>query len=494
MTSRKLFLIGALIGICLLSLVAWVMLAPPGNPVALIRVVDAKGNPIAGAVITPDGLRPKSGPYSSGHYGWQGNLNGVSNAPALTDADGYARVPYPQFVFERIETGQISFSVRHPDYVSDRPFREVASKPPAHAPWKVWGNYLWSRIRAVKLIAVTDPVVLNRGAVVKLSLAGDDPRLNSGQLFAQVSGVWNFRNGFWTRIESGTIIARGVPTGQRELRAFLAATNGTVRFSEVMTIDAIAGQTNTLAMQLHPGVSLRGELDSTVPRPVTNGRVIAQITPFGSRPADSPPLWHVFTAINADGSFAFNSLPDGDLEIVALCDGFVSTNGPSTFRGMRFPQKHQINSNDLTITIGMEPTACLEVRVQDDKGKPLSGAHVSTWPNVQYGGWSSTILASDCYNTMDAYETLQRTGKAPRWRTTVSSFEGETDASGAAMLRNLPVETRAFTVEHTNFYLPAVSDGSGRKIRETRITLTPGTTNHSTVQLELRNQSAITHY
>ena len=38
----------------------------------------------------------------------------------------------------------------------------------------------------------------------------------------------------------------------------------------------------------------------------------------------------------------------------------------------------------LDITIGMEPTARLEVRVTDNQGKPpVKGALVSTWPNVR---------------------------------------------------------------------------------------------------------------
>lgn len=481
-------------GIFLLLLLAWMVLSQPRNPVALIRVVDAKGNPVAGAVITPDGLRPKSGPYASGHYGWNTRNSGVSNAPVHTDASGYARVPYPQFVFERIETGQISFSVSHPDFVSDRPFRDVATEPPAGAPWQVWWKYLWDRIRANQLIAHTDPVILNRGAILKLSASGNTDRLRDSRLFAQVSGVWRYDNGFWSRPEPGTIVTRRIPPGKPTVRAFLAETNGAVWFSDVVSFNAVSGQTNDVTVPLLPGVALYGELDANVPRPVTNGRVIAQVAPHGFRPQDSPPQWHAWSEINADGTFAIASLPAGDLEIVALCDGFVSTNGPSTFSSsMHFPQKHEIATNDLTITIGMERTAWLEVRVLDDKGNPLSGARVATWPNVQYGGWSSTILASDCYNTLDAYGALQA-GKMPRWHTSVPGFDGETDAGGLAVLRNLPVETRQFTVEHTNFILPAVADSSGQKRREVSIALIPGATNRSTVKLEPKDQSPISHY
>src|SRR5207253_745195 len=111
-----------------------------------------------------------------------------------------------------------------------------------------------------------------------------------------------------------------------------------------------------------------------------------------------------------DGSFQLDSLPEGNLEIVALCDGFVSTNGPGKFQ-TRYPQQHLIGTNDLTITIGMERTARLEVRVTDSAGNPLKGARVSTWPNVRYGEWSATILVGDCVNTSD--RLLQKPGLQP---------------------------------------------------------------------------------
>lgn len=85
-------------------------------------------------------------------------------------------------------------------------------------------------------------------------------------------------------------------------------------------------------------------------------------------------------------------MPAGDLEIVALCNGLVSTNGPGQFPSMHYPQKHLLGTNDVMIVIGMEQTASLEVEVMDDKGRPLKDAQVSTWPNVRYGEWAAVIL------------------------------------------------------------------------------------------------------
>src|SRR6266446_2403201 len=142
----------------------------PKHPVALIRVVDASGKPLAGAVVLPEGLRTKAGPYVSGWYGWRSDANGVTNPPVTTDKDGYARVPYPKYVFERIETGTLCLSVNHPDFVPDRPERIVATAPPAGAPWRVRVDYLRKLILHRALLARPEPIVLQKGAVLKFSV------------------------------------------------------------------------------------------------------------------------------------------------------------------------------------------------------------------------------------------------------------------------------------------------------------------------------------
>jgi hypothetical protein len=142
---KKRGLIGT--GVVLLAALVFVVfsLLKPPVPVAYIRVLDESGRPVSGATIAPDGLRPKKG---GGHYGWSSNyeLSGVKAEVVTTDADGYARVKYPHYVIERLETEQISFAVDHPDFCPDRPFRVVASSPPANAPLQEKLKYLALRL------------------------------------------------------------------------------------------------------------------------------------------------------------------------------------------------------------------------------------------------------------------------------------------------------------------------------------------------------------
>jgi hypothetical protein len=479
--------------IAVLLLITWALAFGPRFPTAIIQVVDAAGKPIAGAVVKPEGLRTKAGPYISGWYNWRADGKDVpKNDPVTTDRKGCARIPYPKFVFERIETGTLCLSVSHPDFVSERPECIVATTPPARAPWRLWADFLSERIQHKVIIAYPDPVVLKQGATLIISTRPDSPGPKDTPLFAQVSGDWDETPDFWSRPGPGVIATRRLATGRRMVRAIRFDANGSAWFSDAFTIMASAGQSNEVEVDFKKGITVRGQLDAAVPRPVKNGRVIAHVWPHGCAPSDYPPHWHAWAAIHEDGSFEVGSLPAGDLEIVAICNGFISTNGPGKSK-MRYPQKHELGSNDLAIMIGMEATARLEVRVTDDKGKPLKGARVSTWPNVRNGEWFATVFASDCYNTADKFQP--KPGAKPReWFSSVPDFEGTSDESGVAVLPNLPADVSQFAVECSNYALPAIEDSSGRKDRHASVTLTAGVTNHANVQLEREDAAPITHY
>jgi hypothetical protein len=193
----------------------------------------------------------------------------------------------------------------------------------------------------------------------------------------------------------------------------------------------------------------------------------------------------------ADGTFAFNSLPEGDLELVALCQGFVSTNGPGQFQ-LRYPQRHVLGTNDLDLTIGMEPTARLHVQVNDDKGRALNDVRVLTWPNVRYGEWAATILMSDCFNTTEML--LAGPARGNFWGQPVPDVQGVSDRAGLVIFPNLPASVNELSVEHPRFALPVVRMADGRQHRVAKFTLIAGQTNHLSIQLEPRERSKIGHY
>src|SRR5688572_22203919 len=190
--ARHLLLV--VVALLVLLLVALLVTAPV-HPVAFIRVVDEAGKPIAGAIVRPEGLRTKPGPYVSGWYGWRTAKNGgVANPPVTTDKEGYARVPYPKNVFERIETGTLCLAVDHPEFVADRPERIVATAPPVGAPWRIYFDHVKNRVLRKALIARPDPVVLKKGATLVLHV---DDTGTIGRLKGQVSGGTSADTNYW---------------------------------------------------------------------------------------------------------------------------------------------------------------------------------------------------------------------------------------------------------------------------------------------------------
>jgi hypothetical protein len=383
--------------------------------------------------------------------------------------------------------------VNHPDFVPDNPERIVATALPAGAPWRARLQEVSDRIRHKILITEPDQIALKKGAILKLSVPSEALSTPGAKLFAEISGHRSDVTNFWLRPEPNVILTRRLEPGPHTLRAVVLAPGGSAGFSEVAAITAVADETNELKVTVKPGLAVHGKLDDRVPRPVKNGRVIAHVWPRNLKPEESPPQWHAWTQVKEDGTFSISSLPPGDLEILAMCDGFVSTNGPGMFK-MRYPQKHVLDTNDLNILVGMEPTARLEVTVTDEKGRPLQGVRVVTWPNARYGEWAAVILMEDCYNQSDFLLNPELNRLMPMKVT--SDLAGISDNNGLAVLPNLPADVKELAAEHPNYELPAIPKAIGIGTGQGRyatFTLVAGQTNHLSIQLQPRGKP-IGHY
>lgn len=472
-----------------LALVLATFLMPAKFPIALIQVVDAAGRPVAGVTVTPEALRAR-GPYSAGWYPWETPERKAPNQPQMTDAEGFARVPYPIYVLERLETGVIILSISHPDFVAQEIELPVAPALPLGGPIPAWITYFKERFSPRAAGSAPKPIVLVKGAILRIAARPNPAGPSGGVLRAILSVAGSSESDFWTNPERGVLMTHRLPAGTHMFQAAQIDAKGAPWFSDVKTVFAVEGQTNDLTLDLKRGVTLSGRLDSTVPRPVKTGRLIANVSPVGAAFSADPPQWHAWTPIGEDGSFEIHGLPPGSLEVIALCDGYVSTNGPGKYH-FHYPQKYVLGTNDVSITVGMERTAWLEVRVFDVDEHPLKDATVSLWPNARYGEWSAVILGCDCYNTADS---LLPNSPPRAFRGWASSFTAKTDGSGVARIPNLPVEASEFSVEHPEWALPPVADAIGQKRREQTITLIRGETNHATVKLERRHDSVILQY
>jgi hypothetical protein len=473
----KIVRIGAIVLVAgLVGFFIWRSLVKPATPVAILRVVDAAGQPVRGATIKREGLRTKPGSYQSGWYGWSAERHGT-NPPVTTDVNGEAKIEYPQYVFEKIEAGLVCLAVEHPDFVSQRPERVVDNSLPENFGMRERVGDLIKRVaKRQPLIAKPDPIVLQKGGILKITVPPEFRVAPDAPLWGHVS-KWNYDTSFWIHPGPGMLATRRLAEGTQAVRVAQFDTRGAIWFSQVTNVISKAGQTVELALPLKRGVALRGKLDDKVPRPIENGRAIVEVFPPGYAAKDDPPHWHSWTAIRPDGTFEFPSLPPGELEIAAICQGFISTNGPGKF-SMHYPQKHVLGTNDLEVVIGMEPTARIEVQVVDKKNSPVSNATVAAWPNLRWREWSAVIIGMDLYDTGEWMRGLSkpRDRKSPTFR----DFEGTTDERGIAIVPNLPLDETELALNDERFQLPLAENGE----RRARISLKAGVTNYLKVVVE----------
>ena len=465
----------------------------PRNPIAVIEVVDAGGKPIPGATVKPYALRPKPAGGQSGHYVWTKDRHDVSPEPVVTNEAGIVNVPYPMFVVERVETGKITVSIKHPEYISDTRDIVVSTSPPRGAPWRVLMNFIINRTDGEAGATQTNRIVLKRGELVILKPS--ETLESVTELYAQTSSEGWHDNDFWDRSQPGVVVSRKHAPGVHTVRLIGLNEDNELMFSETLNITIKHCVTNSVSLALKPSRTVRGKLSEDVPRPVVNGRVVVNIVPAGRTSRDPILRWHAWTSVNDDGSFEMPSLPAGDLEVIALCNGFISVDGPGQRQSsvIRYPQKHTIGANDLDIVIDMEPTARLEVTVFDDNGRLLEGARVSTWPNVCWHNYGSTIFCSSIYKSVDLLRQPHEDqddflGDIP------AGFFGISDANGVAVLSNVPARQTSFAVEHKDYVLPKFGIGGAAARRQASMVLEPGALTRTTVVLEPRDKDPQRHY
>lgn len=348
-------------------------------------MVDSVGHPIAGVVVTPDGLRPKSDSSSrGGHFGWTEKSHDVKPTPLISDANGRIRLRFPRYVHDRVETGEVSFEVDHPDYCFDRPFRAVSAAPSRSGGLKARLKFgLFQLLPRGRF--TPEPVVLQSGAVVRVSAknAGGEPLTHFD---VQLPGLsWLNSSNDWRTVAPGVKESRRVPAGPRTLRVVQPGGTRPVGFAEPVRFAVTTVGTNSFTCSVLPGLRVTGRLDSAVPRPVANGRIVVEVISGGaSRPEDRI-VWHTWTKVSAGGEFTFESLPAGEAEFVGICDGWVSVNGTHVSRpgGSVVPQLITLPLATGHLVLPMEPAG----------GAGSAGAR-QPWPAAGPGG--SPHLAECC--------------------------------------------------------------------------------------------------
>jgi hypothetical protein len=442
----------------------------------LVVVQDEHGQPVEGATITPDGFRVK-GRHEADAYSWNRELFGPPER-AVTDHEGKAYVKYPvEGIPEEKEfTGKLVFSVSHPEFGTVRPQEYSVDSPEA-------------------------PIRLTRGIHLALSgyVGGDHqlvkdlvPNLNEEMI----------RPEDWIKDDRGIYAFHKMSPGGHLVQLMGQLPSGEIVFSDSRAFTAEPGRNYEFALELKPGIRLEGRLDDRVPRPVKHGRALISL-----RPPEFPAwnnyaevddvlkqypnyhAWKSYRPIAEDGTFVFEAIPPGGLDVVVHGDGFASRSGGDFSErvesklvkvpGFALPQAFALEAPVTKIEVVTEPTATLALFAKTSEGKPLAGATVYVNPNVvRMGG----ILGDMKRSSESPFRNLAPLPDVP--------YSATTDGTGLAIIRNVPASDRGIEVFHPDYQVP-LQEPKGWRDRHLRTGFSPGATNRFFLTMEPKGSTYI---
>jgi RNA polymerase sigma factor (sigma-70 family) len=442
----------------------------------LVVVQDEDGKPVEGATILPDGFRVK-GIHGADAYGWNKKLFGPPEK-AVTDRDGKAYVKYPvEGIPEEKEfTGKLIFSVSHPEFSTVRP-QEYSVDSPEQPIQLTHGIHL----------EVAGYVGSDHQAVTELV-----PNLNEEIIHKED----------WQKMENGVYAFHKLSPGGHLIQLMGRLPSGEIVYSESFAFTTEKGKEYNFALKMKLGIRLEGRLDDKVPRPVKNGRVLISVRPnefpaWNNYAAVDDILkkypnfypWKSYRPITEDGTFVFESIPPGGLDVIVHGDGFVSQSGGDFSQrinsklvkvpGFALPQPFSLVAPTTKIEVVTEPTATLELTAKTKWGKPVAGATVYLNPNVVR---MNGIFGNMRQSNEEPFRTLAPLPDVP--------YSATTDKNGVAVIRNVPATTRGMEVYHPQFQVP-LQEPKGWRDRHIRMTFSPGATNQFELTLEPKGKDFI---
>ena len=431
----------------------------------LIVVQDADGKPIAGATIKPYGFRVQ-GVRRVDAYGWYPKQFGPPDK-VTTDSEGrawlkYAVVAIPE---EKLLTGELNFTVSHPDYCSES--------------------------KGFPVDGTGKPIRLVKGIVLELTAHYDRERQPVTEFIPQ--GV--VRAEEWHTNGNGGYVVHGMTAGGHLVQLTGRLASGEIVFSDAVEFTAEPGKTNRLDLEMFPGIRIEGRVDDNVPRPVKNGRVLIAVRPRQIPaylvPEDTDGIWKrigyfrawsTYRPIAEDGTFVFESVPSGEVDVIVQGDGFVSksigkvqnriggklVNGPK----IGIPQPFPLTAPITKIEVVTEPTATLELTAKTKRGQPIEGATVYLNPNVlRIGG----IFGEPMTSSEKPFRNLAPLPKL--------GYTAKTDSFGKVVIKNIPAVNRGLEITHPQYVIP-LEEPHGLPNRRVRTDFSPGLTNVVTVTMQ----------
>ncbi len=398
---------------------------------AQVRLVDEDGNPIVGARVSLRSFSTSSGAFARADIDPSTNL---SYEDSLTDDTGHTVVHLPKMNKDGVAIDSMFCIITHPDYVSFN---------------------LGYHVNATE----TDTVVLERGASLEVSASLNGTPLPSKRVLVVMSTLGNEHQlyGTFGTLEDTVAHKKNLLPGEHSLLLGYWDEQNEFYCSQRQNFTAEKGRHYVFDVPLGEGIPLRGRLDKTVARPVKNGVVLIRaLPPKGEKSGSTTAALADWTTIAPDGTFSFASLPAGDVELFALCDGASSKvlasevsdfpPGKMGAQPLRFP----IGNDE--ILVPMEDTSTFEAHVVDAEGKPVADARLFFRPAIFLEGYKCTILEAAFYRNMPA--NPQGGNKHEL------SFSSVSDARGRVIIRNIPRWLDEYKLFHDDYVLAASQQDS----------------------------------
>lgn len=357
-------------------------------------------------------------------------------------------------------------------------------------------------------------IVLSKGQIVRvLAVDAEDKPIEDAIPLLERSRVWP-REFKPEEGSPGVFVSPVVDLDRRWMRVVDANGDGPTRYSELIDIrnpPNFDEQGNIVAV-LRPGVSLKGRLDDSVPRPVSGGCVELYIREGeGHRIERNSWTWQDTAEVASDGTFTFESLPTGGhVQLVALVDGYQSKRptaeslanylfehdagetkliGSMTERNDAFwPQLFPLplDQESIDVELACVPTAHARIRVVDAIGQPISKASIRFNPNGYFLGGELFIPGTEGFaEAARLGESREKLSNIRKWAT-AAYLNVTTNDQGIATVSSLASDTRqTFDVEADGYQLPVYpSSSKDYPSRYATLDVAPGETTPRTVTLE----------
>ncbi len=408
---------------------------PDSPPEALefrFKVVSAGGQPVAGADVRPWAVGVQNGSFG---------LPDKDYPAVKTDEQGMATITFLQSGEEHTaskfknlkkkDISRVAFEVRHPEHPT-------------------WSKYIPSDGKA--------PIVLIEPTTVEIQAHRRSELAPADRLYPMLAAVADYSD--WS-VEKDKLVLRRIDLASdqpwRWLRLVHVPEKGPAWFSELIDLKQRDDNPISIDVPLKLGVRVVGRLADTVPRPVKNGHVVAEIV-HGTDWWNNW-YWAATAEIAEDGTFALNSLPtDENLQIIALCDGWVSSSasaesvkeytekyhwqgvhyqGPDTT--FVYPQLVRLEGPTADVEMPMDPTATCEIMVVDENKQPIADAEIHFWPNQLFFNSGSNIVGEG-NDTLTVISEMLKSGnhKIPPFERDLKRYSATTNSEGKATIANLP--------------------------------------------------------